>query len=145
MLKDFCNLLSDLLLPDLYIENNCTHNVSHLAKFIRLWGPLWTHGAFGFENKSGLLKHEFHGTNKIVKLLFDMNIHLTLQSFYHILRSDESQRTIDYLNDKVHVNHTIPIANNIYFIGPVRVAVLSQGEQDVLQSSVTNLGILQTV
>ena len=137
MLKDFCNLFSNL-----YGENNCTHNVhllSHLVKYVRLWGPLWTHSAFGFENKSGLLKHEFHGTNKIVKqLLFNINIHLTLQSFYNILRSDENQRTIDYLNDEVHAKHMIPIANNISFIGPVRVAVLSQEEQDVLQSSVTN-------
>ena len=50
MLIDFC-----LLLPDLYGESSCTanaHSLLHLAKYVRLWGPLWTHSLFGFENKT---------------------------------------------------------------------------------------------
>jgi len=59
MLVDFC-----VLLPELYGETSCTanaHLLCHLAKYVRLWGPLWTHSAFGFENKCGQLKHLSHG------------------------------------------------------------------------------------
>ena len=41
MLIDF-----NLLMPELYGESSCTHDVhllSHLGKYVRLWGPLWTH------------------------------------------------------------------------------------------------------
>ena len=40
MLTDFY-----CLMPELYGESSCTHNchlLSHLAKYVRLWGPLWT-------------------------------------------------------------------------------------------------------
>ena len=30
-----------------------------------LWGPLWTHSAFGFESKNGCLKKYFHDRNTI--------------------------------------------------------------------------------
>jgi len=55
MLKDFY-----LLVPELYGESACTHNVhllSHLCKYVHLWGPLWTHSLFGYESKNGLVKH----------------------------------------------------------------------------------------
>ena len=48
MLTDFY-----CLVPELYGESSCTHNM------LRLWRPLWTHSAFGFENKNGCLKHIF--------------------------------------------------------------------------------------
>lgn len=34
---------------------SCTanaHLLSHLSKYVRLWGPLWSHSAFGFESKN---------------------------------------------------------------------------------------------
>lgn len=56
MLFDFCRLL-----PELYGEVSCTivHLLSHLAKYVRLWGLLWTHSAFGFKNKNGHIKRLF--------------------------------------------------------------------------------------
>ena len=73
MLVDFC-----VLLPDLYGEPSCTanaHLLLHLAKYLRLWGPLWTHSAFGFESKNGRLKHLFHGNSDIVhQLLFNIDV-----------------------------------------------------------------------
>ena len=57
MIKDFY-----LLLPELYGESSCTanaHLLSHLPKYVRLWGPLWTTSAFGFENKNGTAKTSF--------------------------------------------------------------------------------------
>ena len=62
MLHDFHSLL-----PELYGEARCTHNallLSHLVKCVRLWGPLWTHSAFGFENINSRLKCLFHGRSK---------------------------------------------------------------------------------
>ena len=58
MLKDFCSLL-----PELYGEANCTinaHLLLHLTHYVRLCGPLWTHSAFGFENKNGIVKNLSH-------------------------------------------------------------------------------------
>lgn len=49
MLMDFYKLL-----PELYGESSCTangHLLSHLTKYVRLWGPLWTHSAFGYESR----------------------------------------------------------------------------------------------
>lgn len=63
------------LLPELYGDGSCTHNahlLCHLTKFVRLWGPLWTHSTFDFENKHGHLKHLFHGKHHIVKQLLLM-------------------------------------------------------------------------
>ncbi|XP_064381793.1 uncharacterized protein LOC135330772 [Halichondria panicea] len=78
MLIDFC-----VLLPELYGDRSCTanaHQILHLAKYVRLWGPLWTHSLFGFENKNGHLKHLFHGKSQIAnQLLFNVDVSYTLQ------------------------------------------------------------------
>jgi len=54
MISDFSNLL-----PELYGNNSCTanahaHALTHLPKYVRLWGPLWTTSAFGFESKMAI-------------------------------------------------------------------------------------------
>ena len=57
MLHDFYTLISDL-----HGEQCCTANVhllSHLAKYVRLWGPLWTQSSFRYENKNGNIKSTF--------------------------------------------------------------------------------------
>ena len=69
MLNEFC-----CLLPELYGEASCTanaHLLSHLTKYmyVRLWGPLWTHSAFGFESKNGHLKTLFHSKHDILHQL----------------------------------------------------------------------------
>ena len=73
MLRDFC-----IVLPELYGETSCTanaHLLSHLAKYVRLWGSLWTHSAFGFENKNGQLKHLFHGKSDIISFFSTSFVH----------------------------------------------------------------------
>jgi len=78
MLKDFNNLM-----PELYGEGSCTHNchlLSHLTKYVRLWGPLWTHSAFGYESKNGNIKYLIHGKNEVVhQLIFNIDTAYTLQ------------------------------------------------------------------
>ena len=58
VLGEFCKLLTEL-----YVDQICTSNahLSQLPKNVRLWGPLWTHSVFGFENKNGQLKRLLHG------------------------------------------------------------------------------------
>ncbi len=49
----------------LYGETSMTFNVhllTHLAKSVKLWGPLWAHSAFVFESGNGGLLKLFHGT-----------------------------------------------------------------------------------
>lgn len=38
------------------------HLLTHLAKSVKLWGPLWVHSAFVFENANGGLLKLVHGT-----------------------------------------------------------------------------------
>lgn len=49
----------------LYGEASMTFNVhllTHLTKSVKLWGPLWAHSAFVFENANGGLLKLVHGT-----------------------------------------------------------------------------------
>lgn len=49
----------------LYGEVSMTFNVhllTHFAKSVKLWGPLWAHSAFVFENANGGLLKLVHGT-----------------------------------------------------------------------------------
>ncbi len=49
----------------LYGETSMTFNLhllTHLAKSVKLWGPLWAHSAIVFESGSGSLLKLFHGT-----------------------------------------------------------------------------------
>ncbi len=55
--------------PDLYDLRSCSanlHSLIHLAHFVKLWGPLWTHSTFCFENANGVLKRHIHGTRNIL-------------------------------------------------------------------------------
>ena len=61
----------------LYGESAMTFNVhllSHLAKSVRLWGPLWANSAFVFENANGNLLKLVQGTKgiprQVVKVSF---------------------------------------------------------------------------
>jgi hypothetical protein len=101
-------MLSDFycLMPELHGESSCTHNVhllSHLAKYVRLWGPLWTHSRFGFESKNGHLKHVFHGKTDIVhQLFFNTDVSYALQCVHNKLFEVESEETMDYFNQCSH-------------------------------------------
>ena len=41
------------------------HLLSHLPHYVKLFGPLWTHSAFGFEDCIGYLVKRSHGTHDI--------------------------------------------------------------------------------
>ena len=77
LLKTFYNLV-----PHFYPLDECTsnmHSLVHMVPFVRLWGPLWAHSMFGFENMNGILKTTFHGTRKVVdQLVFNVTLKQTL-------------------------------------------------------------------
>ena len=55
-------------------KRHCTLNVhltSHLCHYVRLYGPLWTHSAFPFEDFMGSLLSNSHGTHAIEKQVSD--------------------------------------------------------------------------
>ena len=123
MLMDFY-----ILLPQLYGESSCTanaHLLSHLTKYVRLWGPLWTHSAFGFESKNGQLRRLFHGNSEIDivhQLLFNVDISCTLVQVQKQLQEVESEKTLMYLN-LCHGSGFVPrasmmcIGTNTYILG----------------------------
>ena len=116
MLVDFYNLL-----PDLYGEASCTanaHLLSHLVKYVRLWGPLWTHSAFGFESKNGQLKHFFHGKAEIHhQLLFNIDVSYTLQHIHMKLLQHESDKTLSYLNYSHSRPNMTCVGDHAYIVG----------------------------
>lgn len=62
------------------------HILSHLAKYVRIWGPLWTHSSFGFENKNGHFKYFFMAklillTSYCLMLMYDAHFNVYKKSF----------------------------------------------------------------
>lgn len=120
MINDFCDLL-----PELYGEGSCTanaHLLTHLVKYVRLWGPLWTHSAFGFESKNGKLKYLFHGRGNIThQLLFNIDVCYTLQHVHAQLSQHETESVMNYISSLNHTNlrsNMTCIGNHMYAIGP---------------------------
>ena len=134
MLKDFYNLM-----PSLYGDNSCTansHLLSHLPKYVRLWGPLWTHSSFGFESKNGHLKHLFHGKNNIFhQLLFNVKVSYTLQLVHNKLVECESRQTLDYIDKATPRSNMVNIGTHIYAVGRQEVIELDEEHSDLLQGN----------
>lgn len=123
MLDDFCKLL-----PELYGVDSCTanaHLLSHLSKYVRLWGPLWTHSAFGFENKNGHLKRHIHGRGNVVpQLMFNVDVSHTLQLVHYKLAQCESEKTMNFLNASSGLaprSNSTQIGEHLYIVGRCHV------------------------
>lgn len=131
MLKDFCKLL-----PELYGQKNCTHNIHllmHLSKYVKLWGPLWTHSSFPYENKNGLLKRDFHGTNNVIKqLFFNVDVKMTLQLLIPQLQLSNNDVVMKYLSDEHCFPNMTYISDDIYAIGQVSAMTLTEEQQYLL-------------
>lgn len=126
-------------LPELYGESSCTanaHLLSHLTKYVKLWGPLWTHSAFGFENKNGKLKHLFHGKSDIVhQLLFNVDVCYTLQQVQGKLLESESGRALEYINSCSARSNMISLGAHTYVVGKHHITHLTPDQSAVLGSS----------
>lgn len=71
-----------LRVPEMYGDSACTanvHSLIHVTQMVKLWGPLWTHSLFGFENMNGHIRKLFHGTRQILdQLVFYVTAHRSL-------------------------------------------------------------------
>ena len=99
---------------------------------LRLWGPLWTHSAFGFESKNGCLKHLYHSRADIVdQLVLNIDIQQTLQLLHPELQQKESTETLNFL---MTMNGNAPrrgmklIDNHTYSVGRVTQKHLTVAE-----------------
>ena len=139
MLSDFCHLM-----PELYGEKSCTHNchlLSHLAKYVRLWGPLWTHSAFGFESKNGHLKHLFHSKTEIIhQLLFNTDVLYTLQHVHNQLLDCESEKMLSYLGDLTSHSNMRSIGDHTYMVGKSKM-MAPTAEQSIVLGSNDNIEV----
>ena len=120
MLADFHHLL-----PELYGERSCianAHLLTHLTKYVRLWGPLWIHSAFGFENKNGQLKYLFHGESDIVhQILFKISVSYSLQLLHPQLMEHESDSCMSFIYQSVTPRSNMThIGRNMYIVGVIR-------------------------
>ena len=133
MVKDFLNLF-----PILYGQINCTHNVhliSHLTRYVKLWGPLWTHSSFCFENKNGLIKSLFHGTNDIgQQILFNVSAQCTVNSLSYDVKLSDGDMVASYLTgDNNFKSNMFQIAEHVYAVGKIELVRLTKDQQDALQ------------
>ena len=142
MITDFLKLL-----PELYGEKSCTansHALSHIAMFVRLWGPLWTHSAFGFESKNSHIKNMIHGKSSVVdQLVFSSDVCLTLQAVSPMLAENESEETLHYIlgvSGHAPRKNMTKLADSIYAIG----AITYSGENSALFSRAFCNGTLYT-
>ena len=122
MLHDFYRLL-----PELYGDKCCTanaHLLSHLTKYVRLWGPLWTHSSFGYENKNGHIKRFIHNRHDVVtQLLFNIDVSVTLQLLYPVLSAHETDATVDFLSPLSHIvrrKNMVQLGDHLYSVGKIR-------------------------
>ena len=51
------------------------HLLCHLTHYVKIFGPLWTHSAFAFEDCIGHLVQQCHGTHDIANQVY-MRIHM---------------------------------------------------------------------
>ena len=83
--------------------HNCTINVHllrHIVRYVRLYGPLWTHSCFWFEELNGKLLKMFHGTQHValqVKILICKSKLVEVLSYIslQIISNWEMQKAIE--------------------------------------------------
>jgi len=147
MLHDFIALL-----PELYGGKSCTanaHLLGHLPKYVKLWGPLWTHSAFGFESYNGHLKYLFHSRSVIVdQLVSNLDVQQTLQLLYPYLLEHESAEVLDFLdvmNGKTRSRAMKKIDESMYVIGKTIQRKISREECELFGSTCDTIEVLTRI
>lgn len=75
------------------------HLITHLTKYVKLFGPLWMHSAFGSENNNRCLRTLFHGKHQIYQqLLFNIDVCMTLQLLHPRLSMHEDDATMRFID-----------------------------------------------
>lgn len=114
-------------------------SLSHIAKFVRFWGPLWTHSAFGFESKNGHLKNMFHAKSSVTdQLFFAADVTQTLNLLQSTLDSRESEATLNFIaktTGRAPRSNMKKISEGMYSIGKIRMLSLSNEESEVIKQA----------
>ena len=134
------NMLDDfyILLPELYGNHMCVlnmHLLSHMAHFVRLWGPLWTHSAFAFESMNGHITSMIHSRYEIAnQLLFSIDVSTTMGILADKLISVEDEATLSLLLDPQCVarRNMLLLFPGTYSIGLMHSCSLSTDEHRAL-------------
>lgn len=135
MLDDFYSLC-----PELYGDRMCVLNVhllSYMANFVHLWGPLWTHSAFGFESMNGHIKSMIHSGYKVAdQLVFSVDVATTAGILADRLNDVEDERTLSFIMSsdmqRVSRQNMSPLFPGSYTIGAVHPSTLSTEERRIL-------------
>ncbi|XP_049511151.1 uncharacterized protein LOC125939771 isoform X1 [Dermacentor silvarum] len=93
------------------------HQVTHLAKSVHQWGPLWSHSAFPFESGNGSLKAIVKATNGIPHQICRS---LQMQSAVHELtKLTEAPQILSYCSsfDKTVTQKAVSVSGDIHFFG----------------------------
>lgn len=105
-----------------------------MPKYVRLWGPLWTHSTFGFDSKNGYLKKFFHGKNTVHKqLIFNSDALVTLQFLRACIEQDSAVSAfLDSVSHKKMRLNMIPISEYCYRVGTSTLVELTTEQCSVL-------------
>ena len=147
MLDDFYSLC-----PELYGDQMCVLNVhllSHMANFVQLWGPLWTHSAFGFESMNGHIKNVIHSGYRIAdQLVFSIDVSTTIGTLSDRLRDVEDERTLSFFmssdTECVSRQNMSPLFPGSYTIGAVHPSTLNAEERRTI-SQLTRTRVNRTL
>ena len=75
------------------------HLLLHLKMYVQLYGPLWTHSAFPYEDNLGYLVRQAHGTKDIghqvsscdyLSHVRDVMVQLLLYRLWQLISSDDA-------------------------------------------------------
>lgn len=99
------------------------HQLTHIAKSVRQWGPLWAHSAFPFEAGNGCLKKAVKAANGIphqicrmmqieqtVDVLLATAAEPTVLDYCNSLNSKETQKTLKVNGDVRLFGRGVPIS-----------------------------------
>ena len=121
------------------------HLLCHLTKYVRLWGPLWTHSSFGFESYNGHIKYLFHSRSSILdQLVFNIDIYQTLQLLHPHLVELESAQTLEFLdslNGKGLQRDMTRTSEHSYIIGKTATKCLTIEESRAVGIPIGNIQI----
>ena len=84
------------------------HMMIHLVEDVKLYGPLWTHNCFSFENANGLLLKCCHGSQYFLEQIGYHNLILNTVSMIEnqmkFVENDNLQHLFEKLNSPLGQN-----------------------------------------
>ena len=112
-----------------------SHLLIHLADYIKLWGPLWTHSAFGFESMNGHMNSMIHSKHRIAdQLVFSTDVSYTLSTIVEQLIHYESEETLKFLSpDTEKRKNMSELTPGTYTVGIPQSSSLSPEERRAIQ------------